>query len=218
MRSVGMARPRHRVIGTVLPCILAVGGVGTGCDDEEVVVPEELLRAERVMDVYVVQDPDDPGLDALSGADTREIMNATGSDRVAVVMVEPIVVPIEWGDPDADPSTDFMTVTLSVESDFVDLIKQVDLMIEAGDGSSEGWCEPMIPDGVVDGQYFLRLQPACADRDPLTGACDLSASTCTVIDGEEAQEIDIASCRQDRLTFVFWDASSSECNATDEEG
>ncbi len=181
----------------------AIVGVGGGCTEETGVGFEPLVDdPSAVIAVYVVQTLD-PGA-TLAQSEPVEIHNRTGETVVAVADADPRVVPIAFGEPTADPTSDYMLVSVQVESDFVDDIAQVELNIDLGADGGEDWCHPMLPDPVVPGGFYLKLQPACPDddRDPLTGECVVS----TVCDGY------LYGCRQDLLTFTLWDDISSVCH------
>lgn len=113
-------------------------------------------------------------------------------------------VPMAWGNPDADPATDFLLVTVDIQSDFVDTVLQVELNV-AVSGATEAWCEPMRADAFVTGRYYLQLQPACEQEDRLNGQCVIdSALTCDGYSG---------ACREDLLTFLLWDGRSLDAGS-----
>lgn len=112
-------------------------------------------------------------------------------------------VPMSWGEPDADPATEYLRVVVTLLPDYVDVIGSVELHVEVG-GVETSWCEPMRPDEAVDGVYYLKIQPACEQVDRLSGACVLAAGlTCEGFDGP---------CRKDSLTFQLWDGINTASN------
>ncbi len=194
----GARVPRHGVSW------LAIGLVALAAcaDDEPVDVSPLVDDAGAAIAVYVVQvlDPDT----TLGEGGPVDIHNQTGERVVAIADAAPRVVPVAYGEPTADPNSDFMQVVVQVEPEFIDDISQVELSIDLGADGEDDWCRPMEPDPVVPGSYYLKLQPACteADRDPLTG-------TCVVMSVCEAYPY---GCRQDLLTFTLWNDISSLCH------
>jgi len=197
---------------------LAIGILLAGCDEEVTDESVELLRAEDAITVYVVQDSSAEE-SVWEGIEPPEpvVLTAVSSTDIVIATVDadPRVVPVSWGELSGDAATDYMMVTVSVESEFVESIRQVELLVAAGDGSSEGWCYPMFPDAAVAGRFYLMLQPACEERDPLTGLCDISSLSCKV-GGAGTEEV--PGCRQDVLTFSFWDVTSLACHDLSQDG
>ena len=183
---------------------LVLGGLGcSGDDDDDDSSPTLLVSdSDAVLLVQVVQDvdPDAP----TPTVESVEIHNLSGDYVVAVAKASPRVVPIAFGEPDADPSKDFMLVGVQIETGFINDIPHVELNVDVGSDGSIDWCEPMDPDPVVSGSFAIKLQPSCTDdeRDPLTGQC--------VIFG--ACEGYSTGCREDRLTFTLWNDISSGCH------
>ena len=188
----------HPVAGLVAMALLF-----TACPEESSEVAQPLVDdPDASIVVYVVQtlDPGTP----LDQGEPVEIYNQTGERVVAVADAVPRVVPIAYGESTADPTSDYLLVSVQVEPDFIDDIAQVELNIDLGWDGENDWCNPMAPDPIVPGSFYLKLQPACTDeeRDPLTGDCVVSS----VCDGY------LYGCRQDLLTFTLWDDISSVCH------
>ncbi len=194
----GTARTAIRV--GLLAMLVAGGGA---CEEDETSEVAPLVDdPEAAIPVYVVQvlDPDV----SLGDEDPVDIHNQTGERVVAVADAQPRIVPIDYGEPTADPASDYLLVVVQVESEFIDDITQVELQIDLGSDGEVDWCRPMVADSIVAGSFYLKLQPACTDddRDPLTGEC-VVMSTC---------EGYPYACRQDLLTFTLWDDISSVCH------
>lgn len=140
-------------------------------------------------------DPDTLGLDIPSQV---VLQSASGLD-VATARVSDVWVPMEWGEPDADPNREYVRVEVAIESAYIDTVQQVDLTMDIA-GSDAEWCSPMWPDAVTPGVYYLHLQPSCDTKDPLTNTCTLAAGlSCDGYDGL---------CRRDLLKMTLWDGTT----------
>lgn len=171
----------------------------SACDDTSTDEGELLVSdSNAVLTVHVVAQADDSvPADEASSVDVK---SASGV-LVAAAATDHSWIPMSWGEPDADPSTEVLNVTVDIQPDFQDQVLQVELSIDV-DGTDATWCEPMRPDPIVPGRYFLPLQPACEERDALTGECVIdSALRCDGYSG---------TCREDRLTFTFWDGRTTD--------
>lgn len=178
--------------------LLSVAGLLVSCEDSSTDDGELLVSdANAVLTLRVAE------LDqAIASTDTDSVSIKSASGvLVATASASYLWVPIAWGEPGADPSTDYTLVSVDIESDFQDQVLQVELTIDVS-GTESTWCEPMRPDPVVPGRYYLPLQPSCEASDPLTGACVIDSSL--QCDGYSG------ACREDRLTFTLWDARTTD--------
>lgn len=185
--------------------VLGILLLGVACTEETEDTATLLVSdPAAVLDVRLVQTEGD--LPADNGPSTVFLKSDAGI-VVGEASVSQGWVPMAWGEEDADPATDYLWVTVALLPDYVEVIGSVELHVEVG-GSTTPWCEPLRPDGITDGVYGLKLQPACEQVDRLSGDCVIGASlTCEGFDGP---------CRKDSLTFQLWDdintASNGACH------
>lgn len=183
---------------------------GVACDEEEETSDDVLLVSDEdaVLAVRVVSELNSEAV--ADASHSVEIQSASGV-LVGTAALSHVYaydsayyVPMAWGNPDADPATDFLLVTVDIQPDFVDTVLQVELNVAVA-GATDAWCEPLRADAFVMGRYYLQLQPACEQEDRLNGQCVIdSALTCDGYSG---------ACREDLLTFLLWDGRSLDAGS-----
>ncbi len=201
---------RYGVIAFVV--LLSSLGIGCSGDDDDSTEVALASGPNPGISVYVVQTlggGDEGTPDPTAAPTPQSIFTASQSRPVATASASPQFVPIAFADASADPNTDYMLVSVQIAEEFIGNIEQVELTVDtdAQDSTNATWCQPMSRDDVIEGLYWIKLQPSCTApsyRDPLTEECVLATATC---DGHSQ-----ACTREDLLTFSLWGGITTDCH------